>query len=469
MKGLTYIFLILILSITTFANYAEASNIREKVCEDLQKKKKLNIKLKQCFNIANELGQLFVAHVDGYGSDDPISQGYLKLVKDYDVGGVIVQEGMVDDLVELKKSLERLKANQETPLITSIDFLSIPKNERKFDSIFVGIGWDSEEDILNWRKPNACIKRKAYLTALLQKMTGINTALGPVVEHKWSSDIGAGGLVDNTDQTTTEMYFDLKDAYDELGVETTIKHFPFTPETFNLHRDNKDTHIPKEKVMSMIKIFGDISSRSDIVMTTHIYNSTIDKDNIATFSETWINLLRAGGFKGLIMTDGMFMLSKQDKAKIFLSGWPHEQIKLSDFDVLFTAKAILAGHNLVLLEGSSGDLKRVFRGILEIIASNTDVGNKLINQINTSYKSIMDYKSTKGNILRQDLSYDSSVFNAALELLQDDNLCSRDEDFANLKHAVKKLQTESSIMDFDSLKSEIKDTGIIKPICSDCL
>jgi beta-glucosidase-like glycosyl hydrolase len=225
------------------------------------------------------------------------------------------------------------------------------------------------------------------------------------------------------------MHSLLKNAFQTIGVETTEKHFPYTPTHFNLHKINRDTELSPAMVSRITNIFKEVAQNSNIIMTTHIYNSKIDAKNMATFSPVWIDMLKKEyGFKGLIMTDAMFMLSDKYLSNSLAKHWPHNLVPLTNTDVLFAAKSIISGHDIIMLEGHSGDFKEIFNGLMNVAATQTSIGLSLRTRVLDSYRRIIEYKQKYGDLLHhQNTVMSSQLFNDITDSLKSGAFCKKTE------------------------------------------
>jgi hypothetical protein len=202
-----------------------------------------------------------------------------------------------------------------------------------------------------------------------------------------------------------------------FGVGPVLKHFPYLPARANLHRESPDTLVSKEEVEKRIGIFRDLRTESDILMTTHLRDSLIDGD-IVTFSPRWLALLRGStSFSGLLMSDGLLMLRNYPDRRL-ISGWPATagcgQI---DETACWASRAILAGHDFIIVEGSAKQTLRAFEGVLTAACENTDIGKKLRSRIEESYARIYRWKRENERILRRALYVPISTIAEAITMV----------------------------------------------------
>ena len=280
---------------------------RNKTTLDLQKKKLLKIPVAQCEEIESKLGQLLYVNVDGNGAGDKsIHPAYYDMVNDLQIGAVIPHSNNSSQNTQFN-ALKKLKTLTDLPLMIGVDYFGA-QSEKSGARFGLGYGSGILSDI--GHSPDSCFEQKAFVTAFLHKATGLNQALGPTIErnenHKFLSQ-EASKVQPRADQ--------LIQMHNQMGVHTVVKHFPYTPTSFNLHQKNEDIKYSPEKVDDLVAIFRKMAQGSCCVMTTHLYNSNIDPNDMATFSKIWVDKLRKDmGFNGLIISDGLFMIQHQGSA-----------------------------------------------------------------------------------------------------------------------------------------------------------
>jgi beta-N-acetylhexosaminidase len=380
--------------------------------QELIRSDDMKIDRNECQKIEKELGQLLYVNVDGFKTyPDAINPAYVQMVKELNIGGVLPKFGNNKDLSAITKSTKALQRATDLPLLIGIDRDHI--SSEKGDLVSYGLGYGvGELGAIDDFTPQ-CAKRIAELQAFLHRATGLNQALGPTVEKKGTKFLSKSA---NEVSIYSKPFFD---ALNEIGVAPTMKHFPYTPEDYNLHRKSEDTKIPKEEVMEMLEIFKKSAPQSSFAMTTHLFNSNIDPKEMATFSETWIGLLRNQvGYKGLLMTDGLFMIDNYETRKSELvSKWPQQgKRKITDDHSIFAARAILAGHDMIFLEGNAGQTKRVFKDLHYFACQNTPVAKKLRERIFESHQRIKAFKEANRTVLRPNVEIPESTTKLAVDL-----------------------------------------------------
>ncbi len=403
------VFIILIFSQVSFA--------RDKSTLNLQENGRLGIDSKECISIENKLGQLLYVNVDGYGTsgNQTIHPAYIAMVKDLNIGGVIAHPGgnHMDDsknhVNDLQNDFKKLKAAPSLPLLIGVDNGRVSLKSVGTREFGLGYGFGLLEDTKN--QSNECFEKIAYLNAFYHRAVGLNHSLGPTVESNKRSS-----FLTTVEGKRRARQLIMK--FNNMGVATTMKHFPYTPETFNLHGKSEDTKIPADIVYKMLENFNNVNNEADFAMSTHLLNSNIDKEDMATFSKIWIDLLRSRvGFKGILITDGLFMFKSYDETmKNMSSKWPQDQIKIEDEYTIFAARSILAGHDMAFLEGTSKDTYRIFNDLLYIACQDKPVSIDFRNKINESYSRISAYKNKNRSTLLEDVEVPTDLIKKAMLL-----------------------------------------------------
>lgn len=383
--------------VSFFAFVAQAKPQPGRYTAELKKAGKLGIDAGECSGIEAKLGQLLYANVDNFGVDkkthkrlDSLDPAYINMVENLQLGGVLPKYRNTDrdEFAAVNKKLQEVS---HQPLLLGVDRMMLEAPE-------FGLGYGS--GLLSQVASTGndkCIQQTVFLDAFFHRAAGVNHALGPTIER--TED---GKFLSRDLSEIAPKIKDLFEVFHNAGIATTCKHYPYTPTTYNLHDTTVDDKLSKAAVERKLEPFKELASESDFLMTTHVLNSNIDKDNVATFSPEWIRILREEvKYKGLIMTDGIFMFNKYpDSIKKMASKWPQDQVPLTSENSIFAARAILAGHDMVILESTSGDTYKIFKELLYLACQNKPVGNKFRARVNESYKRIVAYKTKHNKELR---------------------------------------------------------------------
>jgi beta-glucosidase-like glycosyl hydrolase len=346
--------------------------------------------------IENELGQLFIVNVDGFSYQGTLAvhPDFMDMVGRLQVGGVIPHYGTFD-FQKIKATNRALAGLTRLPLLVCADIVGLQcraaegagaKTARFGDGYSGGfIGQFKDLSDGDFRTLGA-------LNAFALAAVGVNTELGPTID-------------DSTGFSPTEERARIVvEQLRRFGIEPVLKHFPFLPAGANLHRESPDTRAPLEEVKRRVAIFRALGKESSILMTTHLNDSAIDRD-IVTFSPPWRGLLnRETGFDGLVMSDGLLMLKNYAGSKA-LGGYTATgdagapSAAAAGGVESWALRAILAGHDFIIVEGSAAVTYRVFKALLDVANGPSETGKKLRERIEQSYARIAAFKKARKALL----------------------------------------------------------------------
>ncbi len=387
------------------------------VVDSLAARGKVRIPIERARLLESELGQLLVVNVDGFGYSGPLAlePGFVPLVNDLQIGGVIPHYGS-SDYEKIRRTNRALAGMTGLPLLLCSDIVrlrgsgaSAPAGKApsaspgrslsaSFGDGYVG-GFIGKYKAL----PDDQFAVLARLNAFVLAALGVNVSLGPTVDDSTRDA--------RTEDRARVMVGELR----RFGLEPVMKHFPFLPSGANLHRSSPDTRVPLAAAEKRVAVFRDLGDIFPIMMTTHLNDSLID-GRIVTFSPAWIGLLhRETGFNGLVMSDGLLMLKAyQDRSA--LGGKASAEEAGLDPTAVWALRAIMAGHDLLIVEGSAWQTRRVFDGLLAAACSGTPLGNSLADRIEQSYASIRAFKLGSAASLKRDLDVPRSTINAIIAM-----------------------------------------------------
>ncbi len=339
----------------------------------------LGIEVSAARDLESKLGQLFIVNVDGFGYSGELAvlPGYVAMVKNLQVGGVIPHYAS-RDFQRIRRTNRALAGLTRLPLLICADLVGIESAGRtaRFGDGYWG-GFIGKFAPLEDEEFQTLSELNAFMFAAI----GINTALGPTVDDS------------TADARTTERARVVVDALRRCGIEPVLKHFPFLPTTANLHKASPDTKIPAPEVKRKTAAFRSLLGESAIMMTTHTFDSLIDGASIVTFSAAWNAILRREtGFSGLLMSDDLLMLKNYaDKSAL------GEEAKGTA--VQWAERAIIAGHDFIILAGGASTTYAVFEGLLRVALRDTEAGRALRRRILESYDRIEGFKQSRGRLL----------------------------------------------------------------------
>lgn len=372
----------------------------------LAKEGALKITQKECKGVEDKLGQLLYAtvYIDDEKSKAASNEAYFNIIKDLNLGAILPHYSYSGNAKSNGRSIyewnQKMKTLSSTPPIIGVDYV--------IDACGLGYG----KGILEDASLSECREDIYKFQAACHAYFGVSQAIGPTVER--SSYKGNHPYMLNSPQVVKDAK-ELVNEFDKVGVSTTMKHFPYTPEDYNLHKQSKDTKLSKQQVTEKLLPFKEMSKKVDFAMSTHLYNSSIDPEDMATFSKKWISLLRNEvKFDGILVTDALFMISEyQDTMKSMSRKWNHAlwKKKLGDQSI-FAVRALLAGHNMVFLDGTAQDTRTIFKNLLYVACEDNQISKDLRKHIADSHKKIIAYKTKHAADLKKVVPYNPEFIQA---------------------------------------------------------
>jgi beta-glucosidase-like glycosyl hydrolase len=392
----------LILILASAASYAQSS-----YSATLSRQGKLGIPLSEAKALESKIGQLLIVNVDGFGYTGSLAlePGFVPMMSDLQIGGVIPHYGSTN-YERIRRTNRALQEMTVQPLLICSDIVKVQGSGNAIGSFgdgYVG-GFLGKFRALD----DAALATLARLNAFAFVGMGVNVALGPTV------DTSTGGK-----RIEARARIVLA-ALQEFGLEPVIKHFPFLPSNANLHQTSPDTKVPLRDAEGRFAVFGKLASITGIMMSTHLFDTLVDKE-LATFSSRWSGILRSStGFKGLLMSDGLLMLKNYADSTPLAGGPSGADVAGVDETALWAARAILAGHDMVIVEGSAAQTVRVFDGLLALACKSTALGRQLRARIEQSYDRIVRFKKDRAKTLRRAVDVSPASINALISLLPTD-------------------------------------------------
>ncbi len=369
----------------------------------------LGIPIERARLLESELGQLFIVNVDGFGYlAEPLAlePDFAPMVERLQIGGVIPHYG-TSDYGKIRRTNRALSGMTRLPLLVCCDIVRLRSTARgrpvaaAFGDGYVG-GFIGRFRAM----PDDQFTNLASLSAFVFAAVGMNVALGPTVDDSTKDP--------STESRAREVVGQLR----RFGLQPVLKHFPFLPSGANLHRSSPDTKVPRDVAEKRFSVFRDLADAAPILMTTHLNDSRIDS-SIVTFSPDWLGVLRRDtGFSGLLMSDGLLML-KNYADRTGLGRDP--RLAGMDPTAAWAARAILAGHDLVIVEGSARQTIRAFNGVLSAACRGTPVGNDLAGRIEESYDRIRQFKTKNEAQLSRRIDVPASIIDKIIAMTPREN------------------------------------------------
>jgi hypothetical protein len=311
----------------------------------------------------------------------------------------------VNDYEKIRRTNRSLASLTKLPLLVCCDLVKLKAGGRLAS---IGDGYIGGFLGRFRGMPDGQLKDLARLNAFMLSALGVNVLLGPTVDTS------------TAEQRIEERARIVISELDAFGIQPVLKHYPFLPAGANLHRESPDTRIPLADAEKRAAIFRLLASEAGIMMTTHVSDTLVDP-RIVTFSSQWNQLLRKDtGFKGLLMTDGLLMLTHYANRVALLpppTPTPPPTVSLT---AAWAAAAILAGHDMVIVEGSVAQTVAVFDGLLRMAREDTKEARGLRARIEESYAKIVSWKGQEESILRRTVDVPASVAGKVIGILPGD-------------------------------------------------
>ena len=367
---------------------------------------KLAIPREEASRLETDLGQLLVVNVDGFGYSGPLAlePGFVPMLQRLQIGGVIPHYGSTS-YERIRRTNRSLLELTELPLLICTDIVKLKGSTRtaSFGDGYVG-GFLGKFRRLRDDQFRVLARLNAFALAAM----GVNVSLGPTVDT-------------STGDPRTSVRAQL--ATEELkgyGLQVVLKHFPYLPSGANLHKESPDTRVPLDEAEKRFAVFRDLAGVSDVIMTTHLLDSAVDPA-LVTFSPAWNVLLRdRTGFEGPLMSDGLLMLRNYANRGPLAAGVPTAGLAGLDEAASWAARAILAGHDMVIVEGSAAQTVRVFEGLLAAACGDSPQGAALRRRIGESSARIARWKHERAAALRHVVDVPPAAIQRLIAILPPD-------------------------------------------------
>ncbi len=252
-----------------------------------------------------KLGQIFSL---GYKGVEPPEE-FIKLIRRYQLGGVILFSENIGTKEDLKKHIELLQKSSAIPLFVMIDQEGGRVNRITQDFPC------SQANLYYGKKGDKEGVYEAYSqTARELKKLGVNVNLAPVVDvltNPANPVIGERSFGSEPELVSEFSRITLEAIRGE-GVLACAKHFPGIGDiSVDPHKTLPSSSNSKERFerIDFPPFKTAISCEVDFIMSTHVMATELDSSSPATLSEKICTgiLRRELNFKGLIVTDDMQM------------------------------------------------------------------------------------------------------------------------------------------------------------------
>lgn len=348
--------------------------------------------------LREKIGQMIIMGFQGTSKDDPGVQAMCSQLKDGLASGVILFRYNIESPSQVKNLAATLKQAAEIPAFISVDQeggqvqrLS-PKNGFTAYPSAQSIAQMALKEALEWYTKLAMELQAHHINFDFAPCVDVNP-LGfkcPVIgdlQRSYSSDPGK-----------VIQYANLMiEAFKKAGVANCIKHFPghgsAKGDSHEGYVDVSETWKGRELIpfMELVKM-GNVDS----VMTAHIFNENLDKNNPATLSKPTLDKLRHAGFDGVIITDDLHMgaIQQHYKLKDAVIGSINAGC---DMFILSNNKAAAMG-----VDGFEPD-PMIGKKVVDLIAQAIDDGDILESRIDESFQRVVTLKKTRLATARENL------------------------------------------------------------------
>lgn len=356
-----FFFTILISLLYINSNVAQLKTT--KVLNNININKEIEDKIKN-MTLDEKIGQLIIGGFDGY----TLSHDFNKLIKEKNLGGVILFSKNIKDsksLLNLINNLKETNNSNKVPLFISVDeeggpvsrmpnqIYNIPSNKY--------IGKINNEDFSY---------EIGKLLGLKLSSFGFNLNFAPVLDINSNPNnpvIGERSF-GNDKNLVSKLGIKTIEGITEENIIPVAKHFPGHGDTsvdshLNLPVVNYDFN--RLNNFELVPFKEAIKNGVDAIMIAHILLPKLDKNNPSTLSKTIItDILRTKlGFNGLIITDDMTM------------GAITENYNIGDAAV----KSINAGSDIILVCHDINNINIVINSIKFSVFKNI-ISEKRINE-----------------------------------------------------------------------------------------
>jgi len=256
------------------------------------------------------IGQLFMIGMPGTALDKKTET----LIRDYNIGGIILFSRNINDPMQLAKLCSDIKAAamkyHSNHIFIAVDQEGgrVARLKEPF-SLFTG-----NESIGRDVNPEERAREFGEVTAREMNMVGVNMDLAPVMDVRTGTpDSHLKGRIFSDDPDTVALLGGIViDSLQNNGIMSVAKHFPgLGMANFDPHQDQVTIHFENQKTEGnqLIPFISSIKNNVSGIMTSHAFYPSIDPEYPGTLSYTILtDLLREKlEFSGLILTDDLEM------------------------------------------------------------------------------------------------------------------------------------------------------------------
>ncbi len=250
--------------------------------------------------IANQLSRLFIIGFEG----KTVPAKLCDYLSHHPLGGVILFSKNISSPKQLRSLTANLRKCAKYPLLIGVDEEGglVQRLSRKngFDSF----PKPSEVAKVSISEAGAIYRKMAKML----HQNGINLNFAPSVDlainPKNKIIVGYGRSFGSDPQKVIAYGSIFVKAMQEEGVIPVLKHFPGHGSS---HGDSHKGFVDVTQSWKQEELEPFLKIKAPMIMSAHIYNARLDCKEIATLSKPTLNLLRKGGFRGVIVSDDMQM------------------------------------------------------------------------------------------------------------------------------------------------------------------
>ncbi|MDR2008735.1 MAG: glycoside hydrolase family 3 protein [Alphaproteobacteria bacterium] len=334
--------------------------------------------------LENKIGQMLLVGFSGTELNDEAKE----YINTYHVGGIILFSRALNDRIANIESPEQVKKLNEDLQNEAGDvkiFIAVDQEGGYVARLNEANGFFNTKSAaeLGMNPTTDATYEEAKKIANLLQEYGFNLNFAPSVDVNVNPNnpviAGHGRSFSDNPNIVVQHALAFIKAHDELGIITTLKHFPgHGSSTGDSHEGFVD--ITKTYKKYELQPFRDIikTGYKGGVLTAHVVNTNVDTLP-ASLSKKFIDgILRSDlGFRGVVFSDDLKMKAIEDNFTL--------EEALVD--------AINAGTDVIVYGNNIGEYNPHFvKDASEIIKKNVEEGNISMDRINESYLRIMTLK-----------------------------------------------------------------------------
>lgn len=335
----------------------------------------------QIVTLREKIGQMIITGFNNEG--DSYDRAILD-VQDYNLGGIILFRGNIEDGTQVQTLLDVMQENAATPLFTAVDqeggrvarFTNVNGYQKTPSAYYLGTEINREDSTRYY----------AAMMAGWLDDAGFNINFAPVVDvnvNPESPAIGHYGRSYSSDPMVVYNHASwFIDEFHQKNISTALKHFPGHGSA------EDDSHFgftdvtatwADSELIPYEMLIGD--GYSDLVMSGHLFNSNLDTAYPASLSSVMLDSLLRGemGYEGIIISDEMFM-------QAISANYGFEESVI---------QAINAGTDILLYSTNLYEEEPLVPRLIDLIESKVIDSTIPISRIEESYARIIGLKQQR--------------------------------------------------------------------------